>query len=387
MSNSLCSNSPKCNRYNWFSFEEACEWAKSSGIKSETEWKARSKVGQLPERMPSHPYRTYKSQWTGWGNFLGTRTIAPQNREWLSFKETREWARTSEARSKTEWCTLSKAGLLPINIPGDPRKVYKGQWTGWGDFLGTGTIATFNREFLPFKEARKFVRTLGIKNLKEWQAFSKAGLLPKNIPSHPDQFYKGQFKGWGDWLGTGRISNRNREYLSFKESREWARSSDINSKAAWYARSKAGLLPVNIPGDPREVYKDQWNGWGDFLGTGRIATFYRKLTSEQRQAMYKAGNQRRRVRKKAVPGDLTPQQIMLKLRLQRYRCYYAECGYAKFKKRKGKYIFDLDHTNPISRPEFGPQHTMSGTVLACPTCNGSKKDKLPHEWPAGGRLL
>jgi hypothetical protein len=39
--------------------------------------------------------------------------------------------------------------------------------------------------FLPFKEAREFVHSLGIKKRKEWQKWCKSVKKPKDIPSHP----------------------------------------------------------------------------------------------------------------------------------------------------------------------------------------------------------
>lgn len=107
---------------------------------------------------------------------------------------------------------------------------------------------------------------------------------------------------------------------------------------------------------------------------------YRRTHKQESLIRYR----NRRTRQKNVPGTLTSQQIQYKLRKQRFRCYYC---FAKFEKQSGKYVYHLDHTIPISRPEAGPRHDMSFTVLACPTCNLSKGHKLLHEWPAGGRLF
>ena len=40
-----------------------------------------------------------------------------------------------------------------------------------GDWLGTGTIASYLREYRSFKEARAFVRSLGLKSETEWRAY------------------------------------------------------------------------------------------------------------------------------------------------------------------------------------------------------------------------
>ncbi len=108
-------------------------------------------------------------------------------------------------------------------------------------------------------------------------------------------------------------------------------------------------------------------------------------TKEKRRG-YQAN---REARKKAIAGTHTPTQIREQLKLQHYRCYYAACGHAKFEKIKGKYIYHVDHTFPISRVVGTdiPANDMSYLVLACPCCNDSKGDRYPWEWFEGGKLL
>ncbi len=97
----------------------------------------------------------------------------------------------------------------------------------------------------------------------------------------------------------------------------------------------------------------------------------------------------RRARQKTFSGQYTLQQIQEQLKRQRYRCYYAACGHSKFKRIKGKYIYHIDHTFPLSRVVGTdiPANDMSYLVLACPSCNTKKSDKFPWEWIEGGRLL
>lgn len=110
---------------------------------------------------------------------------------------------------------------------------------------------------------------------------------------------------------------------------------------------------------------------------------------EQRRPRERVNSHNRRARKKSIAGTHTVEQIQEQLKRQRYRCYYAACGHAKFEKRKGKYVYHIEHTFPISRIAGTniPANDMSYLVLACPTCNMQKHDKFPWEWPEGGRLL
>lgn len=93
-----------------------------------------------------------------------------------------------------------------------------------------------------------------------------------------------------------------------------------------------------------------------------------------------------RARKKAVTGTYTPAQILDLLKRQRHKCYYCS---KRFQRVKGKYIYHIDHTFPLSRVAGTdiPANDISYLVLTCPTCNISKHDRFPWEFPEGGRLL
>jgi hypothetical protein len=45
-----------------------------------------------------------------------------------------------------------------------------------GDWLGTGTIAPFNRVYRPYLKAKEFVNKLGLKSNEEWLNYCKSGV-------------------------------------------------------------------------------------------------------------------------------------------------------------------------------------------------------------------
>ena len=53
----------------------------------------------------------------------------------------------------------------------------------------------------------------------------------------------------------------------------------IKTEINFHKLHKAGKLPSGIPSSPRTVYKKEWKGWGDFLGTGRVANQNKKFRS------------------------------------------------------------------------------------------------------------
>lgn len=102
---------------------------------------------------------------------------------------------------------------------------------------------------------------------------------------------------------------------------------------------------------------------------------YRQTHIEQ----CKANGHNRRARNKAAPGKHTAHDIKQQYLNQKGRCYYCAV-----KLGKGKRDYHVDHIVPLSR---GGSNDPSNLVITCPSCNLNKKDKLPHEWPEGGRLL
>lgn len=62
-----------------------------------------------------------------------------------------------------------------MDIPAHPDREYEEEWKGWGDWLGTGAIASFNRKYRSFEQARNFVHSLEIKNKFDWWKYCKSG--------------------------------------------------------------------------------------------------------------------------------------------------------------------------------------------------------------------
>src|SRR5262249_23657054 len=101
----------------------------------------------------------------------------------------------------------------PDDIPNALHMVYKSEgWTSWGDWLGTGTVAPWLRKWRPFKQAREFVRSLGLKNQAEWRAYVRSGRKPSDIPSNAHLVYKHDgWEGYADWFGRRALAGGQRK--------------------------------------------------------------------------------------------------------------------------------------------------------------------------------
>ena len=88
---------------------------------------------------------------------------------WRPFAIAREFVHSLCLKSQSEWDALARSGREPPDIPKAPHMVYANAgWLSWGDWLGTGTIATYKVEYRPFEQARAFARNLGLKSKTQW---------------------------------------------------------------------------------------------------------------------------------------------------------------------------------------------------------------------------
>ena len=259
-------------------FKKARAFVRRLSLESQAEWFEYCKSGKRPNDIPVAPQQVYENAgWAGMGDWLGTDAIAAQLRQYQSFKEARRFVHGLGLKSTDEWFAYSKSGKKPNDIPADPHHVYaENGWSHWGDWLGTGRVALGQHR--PFKKARAFVRGLGLKSADEWREYCRSGNKRHDIPAAPYLTYaEAGWVGWGDWLGTGRVGNRLRQYRPFNKARAFVRSLGLKSSIEWFAYRKSNKKPADIPTNPNRVYAEAgWSSMGDWLGTGRIADQFRE---------------------------------------------------------------------------------------------------------------
>ena len=128
------------------------------------------------------------------------------------------------------------------------------------------------KKYRPFKEVRRFARSLGLKSYTEWTVYRKSTKRPDDIPTDPRSIYSKEFQGYPDFLATGNIANKNRKFLPYQKARQYVHKLGLKSQKYWRKFIKSGKLPENIPKDPGKSYKNKgWKGMGDWLGTGTLA--------------------------------------------------------------------------------------------------------------------
>jgi len=191
------------------------------------------------------------------------------HRTYIDFESARRFVHTLKIKSHSKWqkwCSSKK----PDDIPVSPDCVYKGKgWINWGDWFGTGLIATNFRKYRSFEEAKLFVQKLNLKSWEEWTAYAKSEKKPKDIPAKPQDIYKDQWISSGDWTGTDFIALYKRKYRPYDKAVEFVHKLGLNNIVEWKNYCKSGKKPKDIPTAPdaSKVYDGKWKNWSEWLGT------------------------------------------------------------------------------------------------------------------------
>ena len=242
-------------------FEEAKQFIHRLGFERKQQWTDWKKAGKRPAFIPSSPERAYKDTgWISWHDWLGF--------SFMSFTAARTYMRRLGLKNRDEYWAWLRSGKRPKTIPYSPEKVYKR--TGWidlGDWLGTGNTGQQKKKRMPYEQAKKYVQALGIKTQHEFFEWRKSGQRPDTIPPDPNKSYF-EFKSWGEFLGTNRIANQDKQYKSYEEAKAFLKPLRITSRRHFVELYELGIIPADVPKNPFSYYSKHgsWISFPDFLG-------------------------------------------------------------------------------------------------------------------------
>jgi hypothetical protein len=162
---------------------------------------------------------------------------------------------------------MSNIGLMLSELDGTPGALLR----------NNGKLRT---DFRSFVGAKNFMHALkkvdaatGPRDKRGWEVWRKSGEKPRDIPAHPERVYRNS--GWvnlANFLGyeSQHVTAISARMLPFMEARPVVRKLKLKSQKEWWAWSKSGKRPSNIPSDPSRKYRDAgWMSWPDWLGNGK----------------------------------------------------------------------------------------------------------------------
>jgi hypothetical protein len=184
--------------------------------------------------------------------------------KYFSYEECKEYLKDFDILSSHQFYILAKKGSFDEKVNKRPYEFYKRkhEWVSWTDFLSSDGKS----KYLEFREARDYVRTLKLKNQKDWCKWcvNKGSI---KIPSNPSSVYK-EWVSLADWLGLNSFKNlTNINYLSYDDCKLFIKQNfNIKNRKQWLLLDR-NILPINIPKRPDHVYKKdgKWINWETFL--------------------------------------------------------------------------------------------------------------------------
>lgn len=148
------------------------------------------------KNWPATPHRVYPEM-KGWPELVG-RDVE-EKKEWLPFREFKEEViRFFDGSSNIHKWYRKKRKEYP-HWPSSPEHVYRKEWTGWSELVGIEN--RLKKEWLPFDEFKKEVRSLynDETNIAAW--YKQERKNHKNWPAYPNDKYKEVWRGWLDLVG------------------------------------------------------------------------------------------------------------------------------------------------------------------------------------------
>ena len=109
--------------------------------------------------------------------------------------------------------------------------------------LGGGYVSTSKRLFKIYKENQDFWINRKFSSRRQFYDFFKSNKVPDGISKSPSAVFKDQWKGWGEFLKTGRLSNTEIKFKDFEQTKKIIKENNIESHKEYikFARSNLKL--------------------------------------------------------------------------------------------------------------------------------------------------
>lgn len=229
------------------------------------------------------------------------------------------------------------------------------------------------------KQCSKCTRTLSLK------CFSKGRICKECISKYRKQYHADHKKEANQqsiqyyYNNKGVLSEKNRQYSEqyYADNKETVlakqRKRYSDNRTAVLAKRKKCIA------DNKQYYISYWRRYQSNNKESVALQQQKYHRTEKGRLASRSRDAKRRMHKMNTVGSYTAKELQEQLVRQNHKCYYCH-------KKLGdeRRSWHADHIVPLSR---GGTNFIDNIVLACSTCNLSKKDKLLHEWTKGGRLL
>lgn len=163
-------------RKNFLNYAQACAFVMTLGLTSMQDWIAYAKGKDAqgrkrPDDIPSNPWTVYKDELLAQGKKFNIN-------EFIGCK----LARKPRAKKATP-------------VKNDTVKEPK-------------TKKTSDVPLTPFQIAKEAIQACKLANREAFYEMKRNNMLPAGVPRKPEETFKSEWKGWGDFLGNGNVQSK-----------------------------------------------------------------------------------------------------------------------------------------------------------------------------------
>ena len=244
-------------KINLLSYEQARNLMSELGIRNVKQYKLidKNKKEELKLPLSLEYYYQKTGEWINLKDFFGTNI--------LSYKQAREKVQELGIRNEREYKLIDKNKKEELNLPLSLEYYYQktGEWRGAKDFFGTNILS--------YKEAKKKMQELGIRNVKQYKLMDKEKRKSLELPASPREYYAK--KGWVnayDFFDTKKI-----KLLSYEQARNLMSELGIRNVKQYKLIDKNKKEELKLPLSLEHYYQKtgEWRGAYEFFGTNILS--------------------------------------------------------------------------------------------------------------------
>ena len=257
----------------WRSYDESRTWARDSGIFTRDEWEIAAKSKLIPDDIPNLPHNLY-TEWEGWPAFFGRDIRGGSSAVEHIFRH--ELSNFVEIDDSVRIIENKRIDIVLKH----KRVVIEYDGYHWHKHLQEkdrldNELFTFNgwriiriREKPLNSISADDVIVSPRNRIFERICTTLLHLVAIGVISDDKSPEIDAYIDNGQLMMSGDIISNILGWRKFSDAREWAHTQGLSGEKAWRILRKSNGLPSDIPSTPNIVYENDWQGWGDFLGTG-----------------------------------------------------------------------------------------------------------------------
>ena len=197
--------------------------------------------------------------------YLYTQCLRSLFKVRMPYLEFKQWLKDNGINTQRKYRAAYRAGLLPNNFPSEPVYSYF-ECKSWCDLFDKEPRKIEKR--ISYGKLKQWLKKHGINSKRKYFSAFRERRLPLGSPCNPMQVYR-ECKGW--WHLFGKDPGKSRITMPYFKLQEWLKKHGINTQRKYRAAYRAGLLPLEAPCKPEEVYSE-WQSWWHFFGKVPLST-------------------------------------------------------------------------------------------------------------------